>query len=223
MSNIRGLVEIPYSEITKDERAYEMMLLRDQYNNTYADIGTEFKVSGERVRAIYEKIKLKQIRLYINHLSIVYGYGNTSYFSNIYYIADKCYLTRRNTAIYFEKEYGDVLTEYRKGEPGIPERFLEELPRLITEVNNETIGRIIYLHEVEKKKFSDIGKEFQLLPAKARDVYDSYYRCQIIAIWEIISDGNIDNSIWNFYPHTQNSKILYDYLKRDFPQFFKLN
>lgn len=65
--------DIPYSILKQDERAYEIMLLRDQYGNTFTDIARECEISVARVVQIYNKIKIKQIRLYINHIAVVFG------------------------------------------------------------------------------------------------------------------------------------------------------
>ena len=69
--------DIPYSELKEDRRAYDIMLLRDQYNNTFTDIAKEYGISLVRARELYSRIKIKQIRLYIRHISIALGYDNT--------------------------------------------------------------------------------------------------------------------------------------------------
>ena len=66
--------DIPYSELKKDKRAYDILMLRDQHNNTFTDMAKEYEISAIRVRQIYIKIKMKQMRLYIRHISIVLGY-----------------------------------------------------------------------------------------------------------------------------------------------------
>lgn len=64
--NIGGVImlkDIPYSELKEDRRAYDIMILRDQYNNTFADIAKEYGISLVRARELYSRIKVKQIRL----------------------------------------------------------------------------------------------------------------------------------------------------------------
>ena len=56
------LKDIPYSILKKDGRAYEIMLLRDQYDNTFTDIAAEFELSVTRVTQIYFRLKVRQIR-----------------------------------------------------------------------------------------------------------------------------------------------------------------
>ena len=76
--------DMPYSELNQDKRAYEIMLLRDQHGNTFTDIAKEFEISPERAIQIYNKLKIKQIRLYINHIAAVLGYESTLQVKNVF-------------------------------------------------------------------------------------------------------------------------------------------
>lgn len=110
--------DIPYSELKKDKRAYDIMVLRDYYNNTFTDIARGFKISFIRAKQLYSRTKKKQIQLYIRHISIALGYENTAEVRQVFEIAERCYQDDSYACAYLEKEYKDILDEYRAGEPG---------------------------------------------------------------------------------------------------------
>lgn len=59
------LKAVPYDAIKKNQRAYDIMLLREQQGKTLAAIAKEYGVSPNRIREIYNRQKRKQARLYI--------------------------------------------------------------------------------------------------------------------------------------------------------------
>ena len=61
------LKDIPYSELKQNGRAYEIMLLRDQDNCTFAHIAKKYSISGPRVMEIYRKTLIQKLHLYINN------------------------------------------------------------------------------------------------------------------------------------------------------------
>lgn len=103
------LKAIPYSVLTQGERAYEIMLLRDQHGNTFTDIAKVFQISVSRVTQQYNNLKVKQIHLYINHIAVALGYESTSQVRNVYENAYECYQDRT----YACAKYKDILMEYR--------------------------------------------------------------------------------------------------------------
>ena len=69
------LQDIPYNVLKEDPREYAILLRRDQNGAAWKEIAREFGLSTTRVAQIYRKMKLRQIRLYIRHVSIVQGCG----------------------------------------------------------------------------------------------------------------------------------------------------
>lgn len=67
------LQDIPYNVLKEDPREYAILLRRDQNGAAWKEIAREFGLSPTRVAQIYRKMKLRQIRLYIRHVSIVQG------------------------------------------------------------------------------------------------------------------------------------------------------
>ena len=161
------LKDIPYRVLKEDGRAYEIMLLRDQYNNTFTDIAAEFELSVTRVTQIYFQMKVRQIRLYIHHVSIALGYNSTSQIRKVFNEAKECYQDYTYACAYLEKKYKDILTGYRDGEPGMPAQFVKGMPPFKPKLNKKMIARVVEMREAEKASFVTIGKK--------RNVHTSYF------------------------------------------------
>ena len=67
-----------------------------------------------------------------------------------------------------------IYDEYRKGEPGMPEKFIKSIPPLKTTHKEKTLSRIAEMREVEKVSFAKIGKEMRMTPERVKHVYDCY-------------------------------------------------
>ena len=50
------LNDIPYKKLLGKGRKYDVWMLRDVYNNTFADIAREYRVSVSTIVSDYEKI-----------------------------------------------------------------------------------------------------------------------------------------------------------------------
>lgn len=172
--------DIPYSELKKNKRAYDIMVLRDYYNNTFTDIAKDYEMSFIRVRQLYSRTKIKQIRLYIRHISIALGHENTTQVRKVFEIANECYQDYSYACAYLEKEYKDILDEYRAGEPGAPELLIKKLPPLKRRLNKKTISRIIEMRETEKATYDMIAKKFHITPEKAKRTYDIFYHQKVL-------------------------------------------
>ena len=98
------LKDIPYSVLKNDKRSYEIMLLRDRSDSSFTDIAKAFSLSPPRVRQIYRRLKLRQIRLYINRVSLVLEHADISQVTKVYKEADECYQNRSCACAYLEKK-----------------------------------------------------------------------------------------------------------------------
>lgn len=195
--------DIPYSELKEDRRAYDIMLLRDQYNNTFADIAKEYGISLVRARELYSRVKIKQIRLYIRHISIALGYDNTVEVRKVYDAAHECFQDFSYACAYLEKKYSSILVEYRAGEPGMPKEYIKNLPPLKKSLNPEIVSRIVEMREVEKATFTAIAKEMAITPEKAKHTYDMFYHQQVLDFIEPLqqeaSSYEEKRAIWQHY------------------------
>ena len=154
--------DYPYSVLMKDERAYEIMQLRDQYDNTFTDLAKEYGLSAARVVQLYNRIKLKQVRLYIHHIAVVSGCENTLQMRDVYNAAFECYRDMAYVCAYLEKEYAGILTPYRAGEPGMPKRFLDTIPPFRKTLSKKAIDRVIEMREAEKASYRRIAEELHI-------------------------------------------------------------
>ena len=209
------LKDIPYSVLKKDRRAYEIMLLRDQYENTFTDIATEFELSVSRVTQLYYQLKIQQIRLYIHHISIALGYDSTAQIRKVYDEAEECYRDYSYACAYLEKKYQDILTEYRDGEPGMPAQFVKGMPPFKPKLSKKVIARVVEMREVEKASFITIGKELRLTPAKAKRTYEIYYHKQVLelvkALLDKVEGDKEKKAVWEYcfrgYRSAKNATI----------------
>lgn len=211
------LKDIPYSLLKQDERAYEIMLLRDQYANTFSDIAKDYEISVARVVQVYNRLKVKQVRLYINHIAVVLGYESTSQIRGIYHAAYDCYQERSYACAYLEKKYSDILTEYRDGEPGMPAQFVRSMPPFKPQLSKKAIARVIEMRESERASFVSIAKELHITRAKAKRTYEMFYHKQVLKFIEALEDNaksyEEKAAIWDYwFKGYKSSKERYDRL-----------
>lgn len=174
------LKDTPYSVLKKNARAYEIMLLREQEECSFADIGRKLHISPKYVRQIYHELKYKQLRLYVKHIAFTLGHESIAQIRVILNQAFDCYQDGAYVSAYFEKIYGYILTEYRAGEPGAPEKLMQTLPPFHHELSRDTVLRVVELHEADGKPYADIAKELNITQAKAKSTYDAYY-CELLS------------------------------------------
>ena len=213
------LKEKPYRELKQDERAYEMMLLRDQHGNTFTDIAKEYEISAAWAVQKYNRLKIKQTCLYINHIAAVLGYESTSQVENVFRNAYECYQDWTYACAYLEKKYKDILIEYRDGEPGMPTQFIRNMPPFKPKLSKKTVARVIELREVEKASFVTIAKELRMTQAKARHTYEMFYHKQVIALIHVLQEKAESReekaAIWDYYfGRYHSSKKRYDVLTK---------
>lgn len=201
--------DIPYSELKKNERAYEIMLLRDQYENTFSAIADVYGLAVPRVASIYRKMKLKQMHLYFNHIAIVLGHNDVAQVANVFADVYECYQDMAHACAYMEQKYHDILMKYRHGEPGMPEAFVKRLPPFRERITQEELTQVIYMREVEHASFQTIAKELGLTRAKAKKTYQMFYHDKVIkmvkALQEKAKSREEEREIWECYFHNSLS------------------
>ena len=214
------LKNIPYSTLKQDKRAYEIMLLHDQHENTFADIAGKYEISLTRVRQIYTKLKIKQMRLYVRHIAIVLGHSDTSQTVKVYYAANEWYQDYSYACAYLEQQYKDILTAYRGGEPGMSAQIIKSIPPFKPKLSEKTIARVVEMREVKKDSFVTIGKELCMTRDKAKQVYDHFYHAQVLELIEALQDKTESkeekDAIFDYYFKThRSSKARYDILMKN--------
>ncbi|MCI8537800.1 MAG: hypothetical protein HFF18_03940 [Oscillospiraceae bacterium] len=211
------LKDIPYSTLKKDRRGYGILTLRDQHSFTFKEIATEYGITLIRAREIYNKMQIKQIRLYIRHVSIALGYSDTSEVYKVFRDAYECYQNPTYVRAYLERKYADILAEYRAGEPGLPDAFLRNPPPLKQSLDEQTVSRIVELRERRKASFPVIAKELEITPERARHVYDHFYHQKLLSwvyeLQEAAETPEERRAIWQRYmDQRQSAKKRYETL-----------
>lgn len=196
------LKDVPYSIIQQDERPYEIMLLRDQHGNTLTDIAKEYELSVTRTVQVYNKIKITQIRLYINHIAFVLGHEDISQVRKIFDAAYDCYQEWTYACAYLERQYKKILDDYRAGEPGMPLQFIKNMPPFRAKLSKKVITRLIEMREAEKASYISIANELRVTREKAKHTYEWFYHKQVLEILKAK-----EKQIWGF----DEKRALWDY------------
>lgn len=173
--------DIPYSTLQKDRQGYEILLLRDRHSRSFSAIARELGISAARARQQYSKIKVRQVRLYLRHISIALGHENTTQMRKIFFAAMECYQNYACACGYLEKKYGDILEKYRGEEPGMAEDFLNRIPPFKDSLSIKEISRLVAMREESKATFRAIGRELEITPEKARHTYEMVYHRKLLA------------------------------------------
>ena len=174
------MTDIPYSTLQEDKTGYQILLLREQQNQSFTAIASQLGVSPARVRQQYTKMKVRQVRLYLRHIAIALGHENTAQVRNVFSTAMDCYQNYPYACGYLDKTYGEILEAYRAGEPGTPQEMLEGLPPCPVKLGEKEVSRIVTMREEEKASFRAIGREFHITPEKARLTYEMVYHHKVL-------------------------------------------
>lgn len=178
------LDDIRYSSLQKEQQGYEILLLRDHHNRSFAAIARELGLTSAQVRQKYSNMKVRQVRLYIRHIAIALGHENTTQMRKMFFAAMECYQNYACACGYLEKRYGDLLEKYRGGEPGMAEDVLNRIPPFRDSLSKREIFRLVVMREEEKATFQAIGREFHITPEKARHTYEMVYHRKVLAYVE---------------------------------------
>lgn len=208
-----------YNVLKKNERAYEIMLLRDRHGNTFANIANAYGISKERAKQIYYKHKTRQLYLYLNRIALTLGHQTTDEVMKIYKQAEDCYQDIAYVCAFLEKKYKAILTEYRQGEPGMPPQFVRSMPPFRSKTSKKEVARIVEMREAEKASFTKIAKELRMTPAKARHTYDWYYHEQVVELLEALQEKAASKKemadLWDrYFKNNYSPKRRYDMLTK---------
>lgn len=97
------------------EREYFIMIQKERHKKTLKEIAGMIGVTPERVRQLYVHAKSTQKRVYMKKILEVTGQS-----VEIFYLERRLwekYKDNRYVVAYLEREYGDILSVYRNGEP----------------------------------------------------------------------------------------------------------
>ena len=207
------LYATPYKKLKKDALAYQIMLLRDQQNLSFADIAQKCNINNSaRVIYKYKTIKIEQIRLYLNHIALQFGYDTNEKIRIIYEKALDFYCDYTYACAFLEIRYKNILCLYREGEPGISQTFLCAMPpyRQLTEYD---VSRIIEMREA-KESFVKIASEIHITKNKAAQIYHWYYHILIFDVIELLARNEYDKEeLRNFcFDNPYSSKRQYEML-----------
>lgn len=155
----------------------------------------------------------------------MHNYADTNYFEKIKIDAYDCYNCLKYVAAYFEKEYADILTEYRDGEPGMPDHILRELPPFQINFSEDVISNIISLREEKGMTYSAIGKEMHITKEKVEKLYNHHYHVLYYKLSGKIIEITGDLEFRRKYRaafQIGSGKKKYDCLVSDYPELCEM-
>lgn len=213
----------PYSSLKQPAKDYEIMLLRDVYENSFCKIAKKSEISLDKVIEIYESMIERKLRLYICHLSLVQGHSDDTFFVNLAQEAYNCYSSRPLAIAYFEKRYKNILREYRAGEPGMSPKILNDLPPLKKKWNKQTISLIVKLKEEEKKNYIQIGKQLKMTRFKAQSLYEDFYHKKCFIFFYYMDECQHENVFDRYWDNHWKYKRRFEMIRADYPDLFDGN
>ena len=157
------------------------------------------------------------MRLYIRHVSIVFGHENTSQIKKVYNDAYDCYQDWPYACAYLEKKYKAILNEYRGGELGMPMPFIRRMPPFKPKLSKKTVARVVEMREAERASFVTIAKELRMTQAKAKRTYEMFYHKQVLelikALQEKAESHKEKEAIWDYcFKGNKSAKKRYETL-----------
>ncbi len=216
------LREIPYHTLKNhNPQSYEILLLRDYQGYTFGSIAKEKEQSAVWVREVYRRTKVSQIKLYINHLALVNGHENVKEFKSLYNDIFEWYQDSQHAVAYLEMQYNDTLTEYRSGEPGTSEQFINSLPPFQEKLYIIHIKLVLILRDKRKESFVKIGNKLHMTSFKAKSIYEQYYGTKVreLVRW-IEADQQIKSgAIWDcYFRNNLSNKKRYELILQNYPE-----
>jgi len=162
---------MPYKD-EFDERDYTVMLEYEQYGKTYAEIARMYGVSSARIKGIYNRAKRKQVMLYLQAVAAAGGKTGDDLQAGSRRLLVQLG-SSRDAAAYLEKEYKDILTAFRDGEPPSP----YEVPE-ISEVNRICYEQPI-MQVTDEKNISEADRLTHIAVDNPLFISKSFYRIEL--------------------------------------------
>lgn len=203
------MLDIPYTTIQENRLDYEIFLLRNQQGKTFKEIARLLQRSANCIRVRYNRVRYKQLCLYIRHIAVALGMENLQEIREEAAQAEEWYGNRTYALAYLEKKYASILDAYRGGEPALPPEIADSLPPIRDELKDEEIERIRRMRDEEKAPFAIIAQELCITPEKAETAYQFYYhqmtRKLERELREKAQTPEEKKAVWNFCFRTRES------------------
>lgn len=163
------------------ERAYWIMQQKESGGKSLAEIAQMLGITHSAVNQSYRHAKSRRSHLYLRAVCEATG-KSCDELLQLYKRLHEEYGEDNYISAYLEKEYGELLSVFREGEPGVPDVIIQKLPplrgimvlnydRSKTELSQEEI--IVMDERGKKKSFAEIGTILGITDAKAQRIYVS--------------------------------------------------
>lgn len=212
--------DIEYSYLLKDKRGYELMVLHDVQDQSFQELAEKYGISISTVRNQYNRTRDRQKKLYIRHIATALGHEEVDLLEEEAARVEHFYRNVLYTCGYLEMKYKEILTKYRKGEPGLPDKLLRGMPAFRSfEPSKEEVQMIVQMKEEDRASFKAIGRRFGITKEKALYIYDYYYHEKLMEIYlEELKNASSKEEEWKikcrfFGNGIRSARVRYNSIK----------
>lgn len=165
-----------YDEFIADNKKnYDLMRQRERQGMTFREMAEPLGITVSSARQRYQNFKFKQIMLYVDYLREVTGETGMEKETRKVLLF---YFDLVQVAAYLEREYKELLDDFRGNDPPTVVDFLPYY-----EISQERMAaleiQIAKEKDIDKKSFNKIGKELGLTPSKTVVLYQDYFHAKV--------------------------------------------
>lgn len=172
--------------LTRYASHYQITKLRVEQGKTFREIAELYQVSNTRVRQKYRRFLWALLRIYVKYL--IENMEDDSLERHLNDVLN-FYDEPLYSIAYLESVYKDILDECRKGVPPVITVQFPAFREISPDMRRKLERQIVVARDVDKRKFSEIGREMGLTKEKTESLY---WRCKMRAVLGDEERGSVD-------------------------------
>lgn len=154
--------------LTRYASHYQITKLRVQQGKTFREIAELYQVSNTRVRQKYRRFLWALLRIYVKYLiENMEDDGFEKHLNDVLNFYDEPLYS----IAYLESVYKDILDDCRKGESPVITVQFPAFREITPDIKRKLERLIVVARDIDKKKFSEIGRELGLTKEKTESLY----------------------------------------------------
>lgn len=165
---------------------YQITKLRVEQGKTFREIAELYQVSNTRVRQKYRRFLWALLRIYVKYL--IENIGDDGFERHLNDVLN-FYDEPLYSIAYLESVYKDILDDCRKGVPPVITVQFPAFREISPDMKRELERQIVAARDMDKKKFSEIGRELGLTKEKTESLY---WGCKMRAVLGDEEKRNVD-------------------------------
>lgn len=159
--------------LTRYASHYQITKLRVEQGKTFREIAELYQVSNTRVRQKYRRFLWALLRIYAKYLiENMEDDGFEKHLNDVLNFYDEPLYS----IAYLESVYKEILDDCRKGVPPVITVQFPAFREISPDMKRKLEREIVAAKDMDKKKFSEIGRELELTKEKTESLY---WRCKM--------------------------------------------